>query len=160
MGSVFETNSSEKGFFSISSKYCKTGMKPHHYHGISKIVLAVWKSPYADDEVLRELVELAIENAKAEEIRNQKCEKNISKDYLYNENAIAIRDSCMNDLLRCVDGDYTKTIFCKKLRYIEEELEETIIITNKSRKGYTYNMTGNNRYYVFNLKSSLLEGVA
>ena len=65
----------------------------------------------------------------------------------------------MNDLLRCVDGDYTKTIFCKKLRYIEE-LEETIIITNKSRKGYTYNMTGNNRYYVFNLKSSLLEGVA
>ena len=112
------------------------------------------------DEVLRELVELAIENAKAEKIRNQECEKNISRDYLYNEDVIAIRDSCMNDLLRLVDEDYTKVTLCKKIRYIEEDLEETIIITNKGRKGYTYNMTGNNRYYMFNLKSSLLQGVA
>ena len=47
MDRVFETNSSEKGFFSISSKYCKTGMKPHRYHGNSKIMIAAWKSSYA-----------------------------------------------------------------------------------------------------------------
>lgn len=112
------------------------------------------------DEVLRELVELAIENAKAEKKRKGENPEKLPYDYLYNENAIAIRDSCMNDLLRFVNEDYTKVTLCKKIRYIEEDLEETIIITNKGRKGYTYNMTGNNRYYVFNLNSSLLKGVA
>ncbi len=50
MDRVFETNSSERGFYSILSKYCTTGMKPHHYNGDNKIVLATWKSPYASKQ--------------------------------------------------------------------------------------------------------------
>ncbi len=80
---------------------------------------------------------------------------NSSDDYKYDEQegTVAIISGQFQKLLDEVDAGCTKTIFCKKLRLIEQHYAEKIIISNRCGSGYGFNDSNNKRYYKFKIVS-------
>ena len=74
-----------------------------------------------------------------------------SDDYKYNEQegTVAIISDQFQKLLDEADAGCTKTVFCKKLRMVEQHYGKTIIISNRGGTGYGFNDTNNRRYYKF-----------
>lgn len=74
-----------------------------------------------------------------------------SHNYKYNERegTIAIISNQFQKLLDEADAGCTKTVFCKKLRMLEQHYGKTIIISNRGGTGYGFNDTNNRRYYKF-----------
>lgn len=86
-----------------------------------------------------------------------------SGDYKYDvqEGTVSVISSQFQKLLDEVDAGCTKTVFCKKLRMVEQHYGKTIIISNRGGTGYGYNDTNNKRYYKFadNLsRADIVEG--
>ena len=95
--------------------------------------------------------------AKAKAAEASIC-KEPSDDYKYNEQegTVAIISGQFQKLLDEVDAGCTKTVFCKKLRMVEQHFGETIIISNRGGSGYGFNDTNNKRYYKFNIISKIM----
>lgn len=69
---------------------------------------------------------------------------------------VEIKDGYLQDILNEIGAGFTKTVFCKKLCMLQEHYGVNIIIRNTNSRGYSYNKTGNVRYYTFRIVEELL----
>ncbi len=94
-------------------------------------------------------------NDVVESIKTKASEANASGDssgnYKYDvqEGTVSVISDQFQKLLDEIDAGCTKTVFCKKLRMVEQHYGKTIIISNRSGTGYGFNDTNNRRYYKF-----------
>nr|WP_304577698.1 hypothetical protein [uncultured Acetatifactor sp.] len=74
-----------------------------------------------------------------------------SGNYKYDvqEGTVSVISDQFQKLLDEIDAGCTKTVFCKKLRMVEQHYGKTIIISNRGGTGYGFNDTNNRRYYKF-----------
>lgn len=108
--------------------------------------------------VYARLMEYCRKEAELERVNNEITENNRIYNFDKKEGTIAIRDSKFQKVLDDVGSNYTKVVFCKKLRLAEIDLGKDIIISNCSGgKGYGFNATGNIRYYKFRIHKELLK---
>lgn len=113
-----------------------------------KVVKNITKTPSSRNiqDIFVDIVDSAKRKAQEASISEEP-----SDDYKYNEQegTVAILSSQMQKLLDEVDAGCTKTVFCKKLRMVEQHIGKKIIISNRGGTGYGYNDTNNRRYYKF-----------
>lgn len=106
-------------------------------------------------EACRALTTYAIEMAK-EEMNNEAVEE---KDRLFyyseNEKRVGVRADHFKKVLDLLDTGYKQGSFGKKVLMEEARTGKEILIRNRNGSGYGFNMTGNVRYYMFNIESVL-----
>lgn len=118
-----------------------------------KNVVEYFPSSMTVDDMLDELIDKIIEKTTKKGNENDKSSEKAEDDekYKVDENYIMILANQMQNELDEIDCGYSKTVFCKKVRILEQIYGAKILISNRSGgKGYGYNDTGNKRYYKFN----------
>lgn len=81
-----------------------------------------------------------------------------SDTYKYDEaeGTVAVITGQFQKLLDEVDAGCTKTVFCKKIRMLEQHYGKEIIISNRGGSGYGFNDTNNRRYYKFKITEGIV----
>lgn len=103
-------------------------------------------------QAYREIVQYAMDYVK---IKGQ--EKTSDIKYDPETKIVSIRDKQMQNVLDIVAPNYKRTAFCSDLAFIENYMDEKIIVRNRSgNKGYGYNETGNRMYYKFRVVDKLM----
>lgn len=121
-------------------------------------------------EACKKIVEYAIEQAKkemerekqfiaeqAEDEQKKEIVKTEERRFFYDEvkQRVGIRVEYFQKVLDALETGYKKSTFGKNIRIEEARTGKEILISNRTGSGYAYNMTGNERYYMFNIKNVL-----
>lgn len=106
-------------------------------------------------EACREIVKYAKEQAEDEQKRE--TVKIAERKFFYDEKQqrVGIRVEHFQNVLDELGTGYKKSTFGKNIRIEEARTGKDILICNRNGSGFGFNMTGNQRYYMFNIKNVL-----
>lgn len=103
-----------------------------------------------------QILEEQLKNGQNKENEEKYEEKQVSIFYYDKERQnVGIHVKYFEEVLEELALGYKPIQLCKSIALEEARTGKEILISNRTGSGYAYNMTGNERYYMFNIKNVL-----